>query len=255
MKSKYYTDKYWSLDHLIINFRDDFSYIFKHLAFYTILISLLFQVPSFALTVDVDGVSTRVPNKQVQANTYGDRYHEVDKQYGYYVDGRGQVPEYARIAPPHEENIPNPRATKTVVPWDRYYETNKQGYRPMGFQTPLVPNYNYFYSNRRAKPYTRADYVSVWCDGEPNVEKGTCSTKNKVYYYYDVYHWSTGIAATQFRDLKRAKDGRSRAYVFCVDDLGLMAEQMHGAKEWAELFDMEIHFVTIDSYIPLDYLL
>ena len=248
MKSKYYTEKYWSIDGLIDIFHADFSYIFKHVTFYAILILLLFQVPTFAVVYDLDGA-------KVPANTYGDRAHYVDKEHGYYADGRGQVPEYARIAPPHEENIPAPRATKTVVPWERYYETNKQGYRPMGYQAPLVPNYNYFYSNRRNEPYTRADYVSVWCDGDANTDKGTCTTQDKVYYFYDVYHWSTGIAATQFRELKRTKDGKKRAYIFTVDDLGLMAAQMHGAKNWAQLFDMEIHFVTIDSYIPLDYLL
>lgn len=205
-----------------------------------ILIMLLIQVPTYAILVDVDGAS---------AGTY------ATKASGYYVDGRQQVPEYSRIAPPHEENIPDPHPTKTVQPWDRYYEINKQGYRPMGYQAPLVPNYNYFYSTRRAKPYTRNEYLSVWCGGVADYDKGTCSTDNKVYYYYDVYHWSTAIAATQFRDLKRTKDGRSRAYVFYVHNLGLMAEQMHGAKQWAELFDMDIHFVTIDSYIPLDFLL
>ena len=217
-----------------------------------ISILLLTQLQAYALTVDVDGVSTRVPNRNIPANEYGDRTAVCDKQYGYFMDGRGQVPEYSRIAPPHEENIPVPRATKTVVPWDRYYEINKQGYRPMGYQAPLVPNYNYFYSTRRAKPYTRADFVSIWCSGTPNLDKGTCTVNDKVYYYYDVYHWSTGVAATQFRDMKR--DGKSRAYVFYVQDLGLMAEQMHSAKSWAELFGMEIHFVTVDSYIPLDWL-
>ena len=219
------------------------------------LILLLAQLQVYALTVDVDGVSTRVPNRNIPANEYGDRTAICDKQYGYFMDGRGQVPEYARIAPPHEENIPVPRATKTVVPYARYYEINKQGYRPMGYQAPLVPNYNYFYSNRRAKPYTKADYVNVWCEGIADPAKGICTTKDKVYYYYDVYHWSTAIAATQFRDLKRLGDGKARAYVFWANDLGLYAEQMHAAKEWAELFDMEIHFVTIDAYIPLDFLL
>ena len=219
------------------------------------LILLLTQLQAYALTVDVDGVSTRVPNRSIPANEYGDRTAICDKQYGYFMDGRGQVPEYARIAPPHEENIPEPRATKTVVPWDRYYEINKQGYRPMGYQAPLVPNYNYFYSNRRNRPYTKGDYVAVWCNGEADLKRGTCTTENKVFYFYDVYHWSTAIAAVQFRDLKRLGDGKERAYVFYVTDLGLMAEQMHAAKEWADLFDMNIHFVTIDSYIPLDWLL
>ena len=104
-----------------------------------ILISLLFQVPATALTVDLDRMDA-VKGEAV-----------ISRDRGYYMDGRGQVPEYSRIAPPHEENIPKqPRATKTVVGWDRYYQINKEGYRPMGYQMPLVPNYNVHYSNRRA---------------------------------------------------------------------------------------------------------
>ena len=209
----------------------------KH--FLTILILLLTQVPSFSATV---------PNLEKGEAV-------VVRGQGYYVDGRGQVPDYARIAPPHEENIPVPHATKTVQGWDRYYEINKEGYRPMGYQVPLVPNYNIHYSNRRNRPYTKAEFVSVWCNGEPDYDKGTCTTSDTVYYFYDVFHWSTGIAATQFRDLKRTKDGKKRGYIFYCTELGQDAPDMHAAKNWAELFDMDIHFVTIDAYIGLDWIL
>ena len=211
-----------------------------------ILIWLLIQV-SFPLKGICGCTSPLYENKSL--------LNRETKEAGYYMDGRGQVPEYARIVPPHEENIPDPHPTKVVVPWERYYEINKEGYRPMGYQIPLVPNYNIFYSERRAEPYTKAEFVSVWCAGEPNYEKGTCTTNDTVYYFYDVFHWSTGIAATQFRDLKRTKDGKSRGYIFYCQELGFCAEYMHAAKDWAELFDMKIHFVTIDSYIPQDWLL
>ena len=212
--------------------------------FLTLLILILFQIQTIAVTIDLDAMDSN----------YGEAVITRDK--GYHMDGRGQVPEYARIAPLHEENIPKvSHPTKTVVGWDRYYDINKAGYRPMGYQTPLVPNYNIHYSNRRANPYTREEYMRVWCNGEADYKKGICTTKNKVYYFYDVFHWSTGIAATQFRDLKRTKDGKSRAYIFYVHELGLYAEQMHAAKEWADLFDMDIHFVTVDAYIPLDWIL
>ena len=212
----------------------------KKMKKFFILIMLLFSslIPANALVVDLDRGGV-----------------ELTRGEGYYMDGRGQVPEYSRIAPPHEENIPQPRATKTVVPWDRYYDINKEGYRPMGYQMPLVPNYNYHYSNRRAKPYTTSEYVAVWCSGEPDYNKRTCTTEDKVYYYYNVRNWAYAVAGTPFRDLKRGKDGKSRSYVFYVEELGLDAEYMYGAKQWAELFDMDIHFVTIDSYIPTTYLL
>ena len=204
---------------------------------FLILILLLIQVPANALVVELDKGEAL-----------------CTKDNGCYVDGRGQVPEYARIAPPHEENIPVPHPTKTVVPWDRYYDINKQGYRPMGYQAPLVPNYNYSYSERRARPYTKQEFVSVWCAGEPDLNRGTCTTKDRIYYFYDVRSWTYAVAGTPFRDLRR-KDGKKRSYIFTVNDLGLDVEWMYGAKQWAELFDMDIHFVTIDAYIPQTWLL
>ena len=208
-----------------------------------ILIILLIQVvsPAYSLTVDLDAQDIV-------------REAVITRDKGYYMDGRGQVPEYSRIKPPHEENIPVPHPTKTVVGWDRYYDINKEGYRPMGYQMPLVPNYNVHYSNRRNKPYSRAEYVSVWCAGEADLDKGICTVKDKRYYYYRVRDWAYAVAATPVRDLKR-KDGKEVSYVLTVDELGLDCESMYAAKKWAELFDVNIHFVTIDSYIGLDWLL
>lgn len=179
----------------------------------------------------------------------------IDRDKGYYVDGRGQVPEHARIAPQHEENIPVPHPTQTVVGWRRYYDINKEGQRPMGYQTPLVPNYNVHYSEREAEPYTKEDFIKVWCNGEADYKRGTCTTSDKVYYYYYVEDWAFAVAGTPFRDLKRTKDGKDRAYVFYAQRLGMNAEAMHSVKQWAEMLDMDIHFVLIDAYIPQNWLL
>ena len=208
-----------------------------------ILIMLLIQVslPTLAMVVDLNAQDTQ-------------REAIITRDKGYYMGGRGQVPEYARIAPPHEENIPTPHPTKTVVAWDRYYDINKEGYRPMGYQAPLVPNYNVHYSNRRNNPYSRAEYVKVWCAGEADLDKGICTVGDTRYYYYKVRDWSFAVAAAPVRDLKR-RDGKHRAYVFAVDELGLDTEAMYAAKKWAEMCDCDIHFVTIDSYIGLDWLL
>ena len=213
----------------------------KH--FLTLLILISLQIQVSAVVCDLD----RMDSNWSEA--------VITKDRGYYMDGRGQVPEYARIKPPHEENVPKvSHPTKTVQGWDRYYDINKAGYRPMGYQTPLVPNYNIHYSNRRANPYTRAEYVSVWCAGEADLKKGTCTVNNTRYYYYKVRDWAFGIAAASVRDLKK-HDGKHRAYVLCVDELGLDSEHMYAAKKWAELYDCDVHFVTIDSYLPLDWML
>lgn len=215
----------------------------KKISLSLISISLLFQVSATAATVDLDRLDSN----------WGEAV--ISRDRGYYMDGRGQVPEYSRIAPPHEENIPTPHATKTVVGWDRYYAINKEGYRPMGYQMPLVPNYNIHYSNRRANPYSRAEFVKVWCDGEADLKRGICTTSDYNFYFYKVRDWAFAVAGAPIRNLKNGKNGRRSAIVFAVDELGLDAESMHAAKEWAELYDMKIHFVTIDAYIPLDWVL
>ena len=216
----------------------------KH--FLTLLILISLQIQVSAVVCDLDRMDSN----------WGEAV--VTRDRGYYMDGRGQVPEYARIKPPHEGNVPKvSHPTKTVQGWDRYYDINKAGYRSMGYQTPLVPNYNIHYSNRRANPYTRAEYVSVWCAGEADLKKGTCTVNNTRYYYYKVRDWALGIAAASVRDLKK-HDGKRRAYVLCVDELGLVAPWYFidsSAKKWAELYDCDVHFVTIDSYLPLDWML
>ena len=178
------------------------------------------------------------------------------KEYGYYMDGRGQIPEHMRIPPPHEENIPIAQPTKTVVPWDRYYNINKAGYRPMGYQQPLVPNYNVYYSNRRHKPYTRSQFINVWCDGTPNYDKGYCSVGDYNIYFFRARDWAWGVASAPIRNIKNGKkNGKKSALFFMVEEIGLDAPHMHAAKQWAELNNMTIFFGTIDSYLPTDWII
>lgn len=172
---------------------------------------------------------------------------------GYYVDARGQVPEYSRIAPPHEEKIPTPHATKTVVPFERYYDINKAGYRPMGYQAPLVPGHNIHYSERRAKPYTRDEYLDVWCSGIIDYRSGSCTTKDYVLYFFRARDWSVAVAGAPIKN-KIGKKGKPWGVFLMCDHLGIDAQYMHSAKRWAELYNVPLYMATIDAYIPLDWL-
>ena len=176
----------------------------------------------------------------------------VDKEHGYYEDGRGQVMEAHRIPPPNEDKIPEvPIPNKTVLDWDSYYKNNIEGKHDRGIREPIVPNYNVFYSTRRNKSYDRETYVNVWCSGKADVNKGTCLIEDTLYYFYDVQNWSLAVTGTPFRNIKNKGKAKKYSYVFYVDNIGLDSKYMYEAKNWAELTKINIHFVTIDSYIPL----
>lgn len=171
----------------------------------------------------------------------------VDRN-GFYVDGTGQIPEYARIAPPNENKVPPvPHPTQTVVPFDRYTDINIRGLRRAPYMEQYVPNYNVHYSNRRAEPYTKQEYIDVWCTGEKNVNKVDCSTDEYSIYFFPVRNWAWGVTSSVWRARKTHK---RCAIFFWVDDLGLDAKYMYDAKKWAELYNTTIHFGTIDAYIP-----
>ena len=178
---------------------------------------------------------------------------KVDREQGYYVDGRGQVPEYSRIPPPNEDKIPTePHPTRTVVPFDRYYDINKMGMRRHPAMTPWIPNYNCHYSERRAKPYTKEEYIDVWCSGDKGVNGVDCQSEHYAISFVRARDWSYGVIKAP---LKAKKTGKKAAVFLMVDDLGLDAPHMHAAKDWSELFNIPIFFGTIDAYIPSDWIL
>lgn len=175
------------------------------------------------------------------------------REDGCFMDGRGQIPEYARIAPPNEDKIPNSsHPTKTVEAWDPYYQMNKMGRRPIGRCTRKVYGYNIYASTRRARPYTREEYMDVWCTGEKNYKRGTCSQGNYNLVYFRVRDWAFGVSSAPW---KNRGSGKQWGLVLMCDEIGLDAPHMHDAKQWSELMNIPIHFVTIDSYIPVDWII
>ena len=172
---------------------------------------------------------------------------------GYYVDERNQIPEYQRIPPPNEENIPTqPRATKTVVPFDSYYDVNTLGIRRHPYMTPIIPNYNRYYSERRAQPYTKADFVNVWCSGDKGANGVDCQTDVYAITFVKARNWPLGVVKAP---LKARKVHKKMALFIMVDDLAIDAQDMHDVKAWGELYNVQIYFGTIDSYIPGDWII
>lgn len=189
-------------------------------------------------------------------NREGSTVTKVDRKYSYYLDGRNQIPSYNRIAPPNPENIPNESThpTRTVEPFESYYDRNVLGIRRPEYMTPIVPNYNRFYSNRRAYPYTRKEFIDVWCTGNKDYEKGTCTTNEYEIYFVRARDWTLGITRIPFNAHAVKSKGKKQGLFIMVDDLGLEAPYMHDAKDWSDLFKVKMLFGTIDSFIPIDWI-
>lgn len=177
---------------------------------------------------------------------------EIDREEGFYIKGTGQVPEYNRILPPHPENIPYyPNPTKTVVPFDSYYDRNIKGERRQEYMTPVIPNHNAYYSERRAYPYTKEQYLDVWCSGEKHVKGVDCVENGYGITFTKAENWTFAFMRAGFK-ARRLK--LKPAVFIMVDDLGLDAEAMHEAKQCADAFGLTIWFGTINSYIPHDWI-
>ena len=169
------------------------------------------------------------------------------------MDERGQVPEYARIKPPHEENIPTePRPTRTVVPFEPYYNINGMGYRRPDYLNPMVPGYNRFYSERRAYPYTKKEFVNVWCTGKKFENGVDCQTEEYAITFIRARDWAWGVIKAPF---KARKAHLKTAIFVMVDDLALNAQTMHDLKNYGELFNIQVWFGTVDSYIPSSWII
>lgn len=222
-----------------------------------ITLIIFIQIPCSAFIVEQLGLYDTyqlAPDVgKTKVNPPGSQVVKVDRNKGYYVDGRNQVPEYSRIPPPNPDKIPkDPHPTRTVEPFESYYDRNVAGIRRHPYMTPVIPNYNRHYSERRARPYTKEEYVDVWCSGKKYVNGCDCQSENYSIYFYAVRNWPIAVIRAPW---KAKKTGKKAAIFFWVDDLGLDAPQMHDAKEWGELFNMPMFFGTIDSYIPGDWII
>ena len=228
----------------------------------TLLILFSTTLPANALMADqirIYSKYTIAPTAEVQhvvpeheRSSEGSQVIKRDRS-GYYVDGRNQIPEYQRIEPPHPENIPTePRATRTVVPFDSYYDVNTLGIRRHPYMTPIIPNYNRHYSTRRAYPYSKEDYVNVWCEGDKFKNGVDCQSENYAITFARARDWAGAVIKAPIK----AKSAHKRTALFImVDDLALDSQHMHDVKMWGELFNVQIYFGTIDSYIPSDWII
>ena len=226
----------------------------KRILQFAISIPFIFCIPTtFAMQMGLYDYSSVAPNVgETIIYPEGSQVMKVNRSKGYYIDGRGQVPEHDRIAPPNEAKIPNnPHPTRTVVDFERYYDTNLMGLRRNPVMTPWVPNYSWHYSNRRAQPYTKDEFIDVWCAGEKHLNGVDCQNSTYAITFEKARDWAFGVIKAP---IKARKAGKKTALFLMVDELGLDAEAMHAAKDWSVKYNMPIFFGTIDAYIPNDWL-
>lgn len=216
-----------------------------------LLLFLLIYSPAMAYDKLYD--TQLAPNVgTIKANEPGEQVIKTDREKGYYIDNTGQIEEFHRIPPPNPEQIPaqgNP--VRTVLPFDKYYDVNVMGIRKASDRVPVIPNYNTYYSERRAYPYTKDQFMNVWCTGLKYINGVDCQTEQYAITFIRARDWAWGVIKAQ---IKAKKAGKKAALFVMVDDLGLDAKNMHDTKNFAELFNMKVFFGTIDSEIPLDWI-
>jgi len=172
-----------------------------------------------------------------------------DLQHGFYADTRGQISEYERIAPPHEENIPALTPTQTTTPFTLYCETNFKGRRQPDYKVPLIPDYNVWYHDHPVEPYSKEDYVRVWCPGKTFVNGVDCITDEYAITFVPATMWLVGIIQAHWKARRTGK----KAALFCyVNDIAVESDSIEGARLWSKTYHLPIFFGTIDAYLPYE---
>ena len=172
----------------------------------------------------------------------------LDSKKGYAIDGTGQLP-YGQQISPSKKTTQQPQYTQTIVPFEKYIKDTSTERR--SYYNPIVPNYNAHYSERRAVPYTKQQYIDVWCTGDKNVKGVDCIKGEYAITFVRARNWAGG----SMKAIYKAKKAHKTPVLFLmVDDICLDGEYMQEAKAWAQMWNTLVYFGTIDSYIPWEYL-
>ena len=174
----------------------------------------------------------------INSLAFANGVYAIDPKKGYAVDGTGQLPISQRIAPPNKVDI-TPYYSETIVPFEKYIKNSgTQRYS------------NVQYSERRAVPYSKQQYIDTWCTGEKNVKGVDCMKGDYAITFVRARNWAGG----SMKAIYKAKRAHKKPVLFLmVDDICLDGSYMQEAKAWAELWNSVVVFGTIDSFIPWSY--
>lgn len=176
--------------------------------------------------------------------------YAVDLEKGYAIDGTGQIEEGQRIPPKNSDVHPTPQYTQTIVPFKKYTDINVLGLKRHPYFVPSIPNYNIYYSERRAVPYTKDQYIDVWCTGDKHYKGVDCVSGDYAITFVRARNWSAGTMKAVY---KAKKAHKTTVLFLMVDDICLDGTYIQEAKAWAKLWDTLIVFGTIDAWIPWDW--
>ena len=177
--------------------------------------------------------------------------NSIMTEHGYYLDYRGEV-QNSNIIPPHVANIPTKSVlVQPTIDFESYYKVNALGYRGREDKLPLVPGYTQNYSTRKFQPYTKEDYINIWCSGEKHVGKVDCLTEDFAISFFPLSSWSRGIATAAWRARKYPQQGVAALY---VEDTASKAGDIQEAKKWAAKWGAKVMFISIDAGIPEDWI-
>ena len=129
---------------------------------------------------------------------------------------------------------------------------NEEGYRGREDKLPISPaGYTQVYSTRKFQPYSKEDYINVWCDGEKHVGKVDCLTEDFAISFFPLSSWTRGITTAAWRARKYSQQGVAAFY---FEDTAAKSSDLYEAKKWAEKWGTKIMFISIDAGIPEEWI-
>lgn len=174
----------------------------------------------------------------------------IDKDKGYYVDERNQIEKQAYKV--DYKGSLEVQPSSTVVPFRKYVEVSTNTPQRKEYKTPYIEGYNVHFSERRAESHTKKQFIEVYCSGTKNSNGMDCYNDEYAITFVDVANWSYGVLKAP---IKAKRHGRKPILFLMVHNIGVDAEYMSDAKRWSETTKLPIIFATIDTYIPVDWVM
>lgn len=174
----------------------------------------------------------------------------VDENKGYFVDETNQIEKDALKVEYNGTLEVQPSAT--IVPFNKYFKeaTGESTRKP--YKMPLIPNYNTYYSERRAYSHTKEQFINVYCTGEKRTKGMDCFDDEYVVTFVKVEDWSYGVIKAP---IKAKLHHRKGILFLMVHNVVRDSEYMSEVKKWSEMTKFPVIFATIDTFIPEDWIM
>lgn len=169
---------------------------------------------------------------------------------GYIIDESNQIiKKPIKVKSDYQAEIqPSP----TIQPFGKYLQISCLENPRASYKTPYIPSYNIFFSERKIYPHSKQQYIDTWCTGEKNQHGMDCYNDKYSVTFVRARHWPYGVFKAP---LKAKKHGKIPVLFLIVDNIEVDAEAMSEVKQWSQAYNLIILFGTIDTYIPISYVM